>query len=275
MDSLSTLCVLDFVATLSVPILFAFALILAPTGIWKMGSRLKKSDQIKNDVDDFQENELSKITEIFLSGFDKEELKKSEPSYQLQKIQAAINYTIVRHDWYESQRSGLITKLLTLVGLGFTVLSLYVGQHKTGLNSEAILIILSTGLTLMIALLFGIHLYNSELDQDRPYRLVSDIRHWYFRYSLPDKAKRYEERMDYHKMAKNVLAERENYLDRILEISELKKSVREDFEQLFILHVLNRYKSESLNKIRWLFFATAATIAIAAVWYFTYFSILR
>lgn len=275
MDKMMTLCVFDYLATLGIPILFCVALIFAPSGVWKMGSRLKRDDRIRNQMKEFQENELRKINDDFLTNFDKTELNKATITYQLQKIHASINYAIARHDWYEAQRSGLITKLLTLIGLSFTVLGLYIGQQQSSLGGTAFLIISSTGFTLMISLLYGIHLYNSELDQDRPYRLVSDVRFWYFRYNFPDKINRYGERIDYLSIAKEVLDEREDYLDRILDLSELNNSVREDLEQLFILHVLNRYKSESLNKIRWLFSLTAAAIAMSAVWFFVYFNITR
>ena len=52
-------------------------------------------------------------------------------------------------------------------------------------------------------------------------------------------------------MAESVADERERFFSRIGENFSLKASLREDLEQLFILHTLQRYKSESLKRMRW------------------------
>nr|WP_321457089.1 hypothetical protein [uncultured Cohaesibacter sp.] len=169
---------MDLIATMAVPIMFVYALFFAPTGVWKMGTHLKSNDCIRQSMEAAQQVEIAKIFDKFVTEIESSEIKKTFSSYQLQKLQSAISYTINRHDWYEEQRSGLVAKHLTLSALVFTVIGLYIGQQKNGISSDAKLIILSTGLLVLISLLYSIFQYNSELDQDRPYRLVSDIRFW-------------------------------------------------------------------------------------------------
>lgn len=267
--------VIDIIAIMIVPVLFVFGLFFAPNGVWKMGSKLKSNELIRKNMQAAQKREVKEIADRVMADLDDSEKADTFASYQLQKLQTAISYTINRHDWYEAQRSGLLTKHLTLSGLAFTAIGLYVGQQKTGLPLESKLVIFSIGLLLLISLLYAIHLYNSELDQDRPYRLVSDIRFWYYRYSLPDAVKRYGERLDFQNIADDVLKEREKFLNRATENSDLQSSLREDFEQLFILHILVKHKSESLQKIRWAFFSTTAFLSFSAVWFFVYFNFLR
>ena len=92
--------------------------------------------------------------------------------------------------------------------------------------------------------------YNAELDGDRPYRLVSDIRFWYFRYNIPTHSESVSGGSVLNS-AGSVLRERANFIDRISKNFTLKNSIREDLEQIFILQVLQRYKSESLTRMRW------------------------
>ncbi len=259
---------------MAIPVLFVLALLLAPNGVWKMGAKLKSNDTIRQSMEAAQQVETAKIVDKLVNGIESAEREKTFASYQFQKVQSAISYTINRHDWYETQRSGLITKHLTLSGLVFTAIGLYVGQQKASLPADAKIIIISLGLLILISLLYVIHLYNSELDQDRPYRLVSDIRFWYYRYSLPDKVKSYRERLDFPNLAKDVLKERKRFFDRAIDESSLETTLREDFEQLFILHVLVKHKSESLQKIRWVFFLTASFLAFTSVWFFMYFGFI-
>jgi hypothetical protein len=266
---------IDVFATMWVPTFFLLALFFAPNGVWKMGTRRKPDDTIRKSMASAQDRETEQIVEKLVTGVAQAEREKTFVSYQLQKLQTAISYTINRHDWYEAQRSGLLTKHLSLTGLTFTAIGLYVGQQKGGVPLETKLMILSIGMLLLFSLVYAIHLYNSELDQDRSYRLVSDIRFWYYRYSLPDKVKDYGESLDFQHMANDVLSERRKFLDRAVEQSNLESSLREDFEQLFILHVLIKHKSESLQKIRWAFFSTALFLAAAAFWFFLYFNLIR
>jgi len=235
-----------YIFTLGCPILFIGGLIFAPSGIWKMGRRLSDNDNIKTSVERTQKEELSIIEQNITNNV------TDDGSYQLSKIGSAIDYAIGRHDWYENQRSVIFRYLLTVSGLVFTGIGIYAKVYNTLTHFE-IFAILSIGITVVIAVFVALHFYNSELDQDRPYRLVSDICHWYFRYPLPKRAAHVGERLDIENIANEVLAERDSYMKRVMKFTSLSKSIREDLEQLFILHVLQRYKHESLSKMRWLF----------------------
>jgi hypothetical protein len=249
------------IATLAGPVLFSMGLLFLPNGIWRMGQRLAKNDAIQKLVKDTQADEISKISSQLLAG------KKDDGSYLAAKIPAAINYAIGRHDWYEEQRSNIFKNTLTVGGMVLAAMGLYSGL-ETSPSDLAKLIILSAGLTILIGVGIIVHLYNVELDADRPYRLVSDVRHWFFRYALPGKASRTGSGLNLDNLASRELVERTKYVDALIENSSLANSLREDLEQLFILHVLQRYKHESLQKMRWTFSWLMLCLFVEAVWYY-------
>jgi hypothetical protein len=136
-----------------------------------------------------------------------------------------------------------------------------IGEGKV--EQKYLCVIISTAAVLIIALFRIVSLYDAELDQDRPYRMVSDVRYWFFRYSLPDRGRRAGE-ADAATLATEVVKEREKYFDRVLANSSLPISIREDLEQLFILHVLQRYKQQSLQAMRWVLSSLVQVLAVEA-----------
>jgi hypothetical protein len=237
---------LEILVVIAGPAIFIFGICQAPKGVWQMRKQQTKNDKIRLLVKDAQTDEIKKISAQLLNG------KQDDGTYLLTKIPAAINYAIGRHDWYEEQRANIFKNTLTVGGIVLAALGLYSGLQTTP-SDLAKLIILGVGLTILAAVVYIVHLYNVELDGDRPYRLISDIRFWYFRYTLHGLASRIGQKPDFEKIARNELDDRTKYFDAIMEISTLPNLIREDIEQLFILHVLQRYKHESVQKMRWAF----------------------
>jgi hypothetical protein len=256
----------DAITIFIVPIVYFVLLQFAPNGIWKSGT-LRRNSGI---VTAMAATQLVEIKNIVAQLTHRPAVTALDGSYQVNKIQHAIHYTINRHDWYETQRSAIITKLMTFSGLAFTALALYSGGHQEAISPNTKVAIINMGLTIFVALIYSVNIYNSELDQDRPYRLVSDIRHWYFRYSLPDRVKDYGERGDFTQIANDVLEERNRFFDRALGVSKIEESIREDLEQLFILHILVKHKSESLQKLRWSFFSLILILSISGSMFLMY-----
>jgi hypothetical protein len=125
----------------------------------------------------------------------------------------------------------------------------------------------------VISIAWSAWLYNSELDKDRPYRSVSDIRFWYYRYNLPARSALISAGESLLSQAQAVLEERKIFFDRISDNLKVGESMREDLEQLFILQVLQRYKSESLSQLRWLLSYLALFTGIEVI--ITYWILVR
>lgn len=256
------------------PLSFLVSLLLLPDGIWKAGQTLQRNPEIGKKAEAARSSEIDRLEEKF-----GRVVRKSSASidgtYQIEKIYRAIQYVIARHDWYETQRTIILGFVLTISGLVFAGMAAYLGAEEGQLPESAKLIIASIGLTLFIGVFSIIHLYNKELDQDRPYRLIADIRHWFFRYSLSERTKDYQERMDYANIASDVLAQKEKFFDRILGVSSLEESIREDLEQLFILHVLVKHKSDSLQKMRSCLMYLVGCLVSSVVCFFFYYAFCK
>jgi hypothetical protein len=118
----------------------------------------------------------------------------------------------------------------------------------------------------VIALCFAIYHYNKELGADRPYRFISDIRTWYFRYNLPEHSSSGDSAM--LSAANDVANQRKQFFSRVVDNIAPDTSLREDIEQLFILQVLQRYKSESLHSLQWILTYTIFALIAQFVLYF-------
>lgn len=94
----------------------------------------------------------------------------------------------------------------------------------------------------------AVFLYNIELDADRPYRLVSDVRHYYYVYNMPEPINKNGNK--YTDIANIVCDKRNEFINRITENFDGIESTREDIEQIFILQTLQMHKSRSLKKMR-------------------------
>jgi hypothetical protein len=247
---------------LAVPIVFILLLVAGPDGTWRMGTQRKGLPRLEERLKELQNEEIEKIKKNLLSVVGKEE---KNGGYQLNKIGNAITYAVGRHDWYEQQRQTIFTNVVAIAGLLLTAMGFAVGEGA--IEQKYLCIIVSTAAVLIIALFWIVNLYDAELDQDRPYRMVSDVRYWFFRYSLPQRGKRAGE-ADASTLATEVIKEREKYFDRVLANSALEISVREDLEQLFILHVLQRYKQQSLKAMRWVLSSLVRILGLQAAIFF-------
>jgi hypothetical protein len=187
--------------------------------------------------------------------------------YFKEKLFRAIDYAIRRHDWYEDQRSRVLQQTMTI---SFAILTISLGVTslliQKAISSSELFATLAGFIGLaVISIGRSAWLYNAELDIDRPYRLVSDIRFWFFRYNLPKASRELLSGDTVRSLAAEVIDERKRFFERIGPNLSLDRSMREDLEQLFILQVLQRSKSESLLKLRWLLAYLALFTAIEVI----------
>ncbi|WP_343315421.1 hypothetical protein AAIB41_11440 [Brucella sp. BE17] len=265
---------MEYMLAALLPLLFLASLFFLPNGMWKAGQTLKGNPEIRKKAAEARQSEVDRLNAGLINSIG--QLKNQlDGYYQIEKIYKAIQYVIARHDWYETQRSVILGYVLTITGIVFAGITAYLATINDLVPERSLIIIASIGMTLTIGLFNIVHLYNKELDQDRPYRLIADIRHWFFRYSMPDKIKDYQGRMDYTNIAIDVISEKEKFFNRVMEVSSLGESVREDLEQLFILHILVKHKSESLQKMRSSFTFLVFFLNISAVYFFIYYSIIK
>jgi len=126
---------------------------------------------------EFEKNLLSSFTDKLSSLSPVDKLK-----YAGDRISKAIEYASRRHDWYEDQRGKMFQGAVTISSAIFIVAGWIAKDFSNHGVPIALLGFLSIAL---IGLVFAVYYYNSELDSNRSYRLVSDIRIWYFKYNLP------------------------------------------------------------------------------------------
>jgi len=239
---------------------FGMALAKRPRGRWEIGKLRRpeesnlSADRLKGRLKDLrvaqQASELAKVESIVAALLPTEPAAKDAFDYFTKKLLVAIDYAIKRHDWYEEQRSRLFQTSLTLMTGILTIVALVVRSGSSpAIQARVCLWIL--GIITIVAALRAVLLYDMELDRDQPYRLIADIRFWYFRYSLPSASSTSSDGDQAEDAAQHVATERTRFVDRLLANAALPESLREDMEQLFVLHTLARSKSESLSAMRW------------------------
>ncbi|WP_193366949.1 hypothetical protein [Pelagibius marinus] len=207
-----------------------------------------------------QELELGLISEV---------IGKSEantPDRLIAKIHKAIQYAIDRHDWYEDQRYRVLQThvsisifILTSIGIALRL--------GTALSDLEKWILIGIACSTAIGLFIILFLFNKELDTDRPYRLISDVRFWFYRYVLGSE-KINPKSMNNDELVHKIVGMRERFFKKLIENFDLKKSIREDLEQVFILQTLQLHKSASLNQLRWAFTYYLVVLLIQVVAFF-------
>jgi hypothetical protein len=236
----------------AIELLLALALIIAlslgPNGYWKVGEKRQKDPKILELAETRRKAEIELLKGQ--SAFDAGTQEKETAGYLTKKVFAALDYAIKRHDWFEDQRSRIFQVSLTILSIVLGVLAIG-AKASDSLTAPYpfILLVFAGGTTILLIRMLW--LYSSELNADRPYRLVSDVAFWYFRYNLPGESHGRSFHADAQAAASAVLKEREIFFRRIVANFPIIESMREDIEQLFILHVLQRYKSESLKQLQW------------------------
>jgi len=234
-------------------VIYVICIIKAPEGIIEIIEKVNRRNDDGEDIGkiilESQKKETNNILESIHKNFGR---CCDQSTYFKEKIFKAIDYAINRHDWYENQRLNIFKSILAISSIIFTVIGLFISDQDT-ISGGLRVSICSLGFITLIALLRAVYLYNIELDADRPYRLVSDIKAWYFKYNMPPSNDTNKDNLKISEIANGVLDERINFVNRNLENTKIENAIREDLEQIFILQILQKYKQQSLTKLRWLF----------------------
>lgn len=176
--------------------------------------------------------------------------QSSPPNLEL-RLNQMISYAIDRHDWYEDQRGKLFHAALGM--LGFIA------------ASAAILHLVDDG-NLWFKIPFGfslialgttsirlIYLYTEVSEKNHPYRKISDIRSWYFRYVLGDGLVDDLDAIlcdEDKQVAIDEVAENfKTFLERFKQFYEGNKFIFEDLQQVYIIFILQKYRQENLKKM--------------------------
>lgn len=210
--------------------------------------RLAGDDDLKRSVDELKASLIREETATLEKHQTLNHPEDNQFASVREKVLQAIDYAIKRHDWYEDQRFRIFQVILGVATLALTFAGFYLKSPPgSGLFYWAF-----GGLVVFIfmALVAGVVLYNRELDADRPYRAIADIRFWFFRYNLPGHSSG-EAPSRFLSRVQAVADERRRFFKRIVETLGPYQFLREDLEQLFILQVLQRHKTESLRRLRW------------------------
>lgn len=243
---MSCIEIINFLAFPLIPVFLVFLLVFSPTAGWATAKIQtgKDGDELRSIREELIKSELAQLNSANVS--------KNEDfsTYLYSKLSHSIDYAISRHDWYEEQRGKVLQYIISLTAIVIAFSGAILG-YKGSQIEDIISPLGGAATTALIIVNYSIINYNLQLDADRPYRLISDVRHWFFRYNISEKGNYADEYYSTISKANKVKTQREKFFSRIVEIDSFKKHLREDYEQLFILHVLQNYKSDSLKRLRW------------------------
>lgn len=200
---------------------------------------------LKNEFQDLKNEYLN------LNGLD--EAKKDVLSDRLYKM---IQYAIGRHDWYEKQKQQVLTISLAFMTVSGILATLLVRLNKY-LPSENSKIVFWLGCVLLFLTGFiVVVVYIKNIERDHPYRKVSDIKSWYFKYTLSNKlpfsiSKSLDKAL---KEVKDVNDLFKSFLGRWVSLTDDDDHfIHEDLEQVFILQLLQRYRAQQLKSMQYIF----------------------
>ncbi len=182
-----------------------------------------------------------------------------------ERLKEMIQYAIGRHDWYDEQRLRFLTVGLALIA-AFAALSAILKDLSENLP---ILTVILGWIGIVFGFFTGIallYLYNSGIGRNHPYRYIADIRSWYFIYGLKGKLPTSISKIDHiaRKQKKEILDAYKNNIKRWYDSAkEPNGFFKEDLQQVFILHVLQRYRYQDVKRMsRTLFYGMLITIIL-------------
>ncbi|MFB0520563.1 MAG: hypothetical protein ACETWD_03925 [Desulfatiglandales bacterium] len=190
-----------------------------------------------------QQLENSKVEEI---DADKAHLKDLR-----ERLYHMIQYAIGRHDWYDNQRHLLLQIGLALMAAGAAI-SAVVANLVGKVHPITGILFWIIGISFLLTGFSLLYFYNRGLERKHPYRKIVDIRSWFFAYTFPSGLPdRISNKPDTAKREVNeVIDALENFLDRWLEFAKNDLAfLKEDLEQVFILQLLQRYRSQQVKKM--------------------------
>jgi hypothetical protein len=243
-----------------------------PKGNWPTRRKLAEDEELKRSVDKLK----TELTTEEINALQAHQALSRPDENQFasirDKVLQAIDYAIKRHDWYEDQRFRIFQIVLGVATLALTFAGFFLKSPPN--SSEFYWAFGGLLVFIFVAIVRGVLLYNRELDADRPYRSIADIRFWFFRYNLPQHSSG-DAPPKLLARVRSVADERRRFFKRILDTLDPYHSMREDLEQLFILQVLQRHKTESLRRLRWLLGYTVILLPVQFAICFWAESLLR
>ncbi len=183
-----------------------------------------------------------------------------------ERLSHMIDYAVNRHDYYERVRQYYMTVGLGLIAAATALQTLVVHLTTNKLYFLTVGALLA-GLT-GVALVFR---FVYETSPDYPYRGVIHIRSWYHFYSLhhkrifslkPDKEEMAQEQLNFRNSLTSFAKE---WLEWASKPTFDNRFLAEDFEQVFVLFVLQQYKRAFARKMGTLLLAGVGTFLVYLV----------
>ena len=194
-----------------------------------------------------------------------------------------ISYAIGRFDYYSNMRHKYLTLGLSLIGVGSALTGLST-KLLGEINLASSIIGVLGFISLFISGIIMVFIYNRYTTADYPYRKIMNIQSWYFKYKLGEKSS-----LVLSEVYSNAFGQIEyitnDYLNGVynwLDKTQQKNYfIKEDLEQVAILHLLQKYGSDCVKKMKktlmWglIIFVTLFTIAFLGEILWEYISWLK
>lgn len=210
----------------------------------------------------YEKKRFNKLPEIIL---DQQEVDLSDNTTKdriQSRLFSMISYAISRHDWYELQRDKFLNIGIGILGASVTASGVAITVQDKIPNKVLIPLLLGLG-TLLITSMVLILKITYFTEQDHPYRKVADIRSWYFKYNIKDELppKISKNKSIAQLQVSKVIDAYQTFIERWIEYAKNQnKTIEEDIQQVFILQLLQHYRSNDLKKLKNI---TAAGISIS------------
>ena len=193
-----------------------------------------------------KKSEFQKIKDDIIDGtnFSEDQIKRIQD-----RLDRMIDYAIDRHDWYDSHRHKFLQIGISLLASGAAISAIL-----ARLTNELSIFVEILSWVGSISLIFTggylIYLYNNGISQDHPYRKVVDIRSWFFKYNFHSNSigELSKDPAIAKEQIETTVEAMKNFSQRWIEIAKDENGfLKEDLEQVFILQLLQKNRSEQVK----------------------------
>lgn len=168
------------------------------------------------------------------------------------RLYKMISYAVGRYDHYANLRHKYLTLGLSIVGVGTTLIGLST-KFFGNINFVSSILGVASFIILLICGLYMVFIFNKYTTADYPYRKIMNIQSWYFKYKLGEDSSLNLSNV-YSTAFKQVEYVTNDYLKGLYNWVDKTKSknyfIKEDLEQVAILHLLQKYGSDCVKKMK-------------------------
>ncbi len=194
------------------------------------------------------QNEIDEKYKEFESSFEKTPLSDADILSKIEEIDALIDHVTGRISYTETRITRTVTLALTMVGFGMAFFAVVLNLH-----GMAFYLGIATAMSLILTGSIASYIHTRQINPKYPFRRMENDWKWFYPRIVEEEYRPnafvHDKDQDFLKKRLLHMENLRRYADRLLK-EDKKERLKIDTQQLFLLHVNEKYKNCFLSSLR-------------------------